>query len=184
MKRLLYVVFSCVIIGSLTACTAVMPPTEVPATPTLTPVPIPSDGSPPPASLEIDGATQTAGVGTYCWTTDTSGMCVDKIGLPTPREALTATSPVHARLTLPLAEAPVQVALSVFPATESNEVQVNGGGEEFQYWMPAEGLNRDLALQTSQDITLELDPGLYVFYIFAVWEGKGDVSYGFLVEVK
>ena len=50
--------------------------------------------------------------------------------------------------------------------------------------MPAEGLSRELALETSQEVTLEQDPGLYVFYVFAVWKGKGDVSYGVLVAVK
>jgi hypothetical protein len=109
---------------------------------------------------------------------------VDKIGLPTVREPLSTTSLVKARLTLPLAEPPAQVGLSVFPASEENEVQANTGTDPFLYWMPAEGLSRELALQTSQEFTLELDPGRYVFYIFAVWDGKGDVSYGFLVEVK
>jgi hypothetical protein len=176
----LHTLFSLLAVGSLTACTAAITPTEVPPTPTA----LPTDGSPPPASLEIDGATQTAGVGTYCWTSDTTGMCVDKIGLPTTKDPLTTTSPVNARLALPLPEAPTQLQLSVFPATEGNEVKVNGGGEDFLYWMPAEGLNRELALQSSQEITLELDHGLYVFYVFAVWEEKGDVSYGFLVEVQ
>ena len=182
MNRLLKILFSFLIIGSLASCTAAMTPTEAPSTPT--PAAMPSDGSPPPASLEIDGTTQTAGVGTYCWNSDTAGICVDKIGLPTSKDPLIATSPVTARLTLPLADIPTQLVLSVFPASEGNEVKIDEGGEEFRYWMPAERLSRELALQTSQDMTLELDPGLYVFYIFAVWESYGDVSYGFLVEVK
>lgn len=184
MNRLLNTLFSLYVIGSLAACTAAMTPTELPPTPTPTPAAQPSDGSPPPASLEIDGVTQTAGVGTYCWTSATTGMCVDKIGLPTVKDPLVATSPVKARLTLPLADAPTQLALSVFPASEGNEVKVDGGDEAFLYWMPAEGLSRELALETSQEITLELDPGLYVIYVFAVWEEKGDVSYGFLAEVQ
>ncbi|HEU0297194.1 MAG TPA: hypothetical protein VFR47_30920 [Anaerolineales bacterium] len=133
--------------------------------------------------------TQTAGVGSYCWNSKTAtgeavGMCVDKIGLPTVKDPLIAASPVKARLTLPLTDLPTQLGLSIFPATEGKEVKMDGGSEEFSYWMPAEGLNRELVLQTSQEITLELVPGLYVFYVFAGWEDKGDVSYGFLVEVK
>ena len=182
MNRLLKILFSLLAIGSLASCRATMTPTEAP--PTLTPAAMPSDGSPPPASLEIDGTAQMAGVGTYCWSSAAAGMCVDKIGLPTIRDPLIATSPVAARLTLPLADIPTQLVFSVFPASEGNEVKLDEGGEEFLYWMPAEGLSRELALETSQEVTLELDPGLYVFYVFAVWEGKGDVSYGFLVEVK
>lgn len=182
MNRLLKILFSLLTIGSLASCRAAMTPTE--AHPTLTPVSMPSDGSPPPASLEIDGVKQTAGVGTYCWTSAITGMCVDKIGLPTVKDPFIATSPVAARLTLPLADTPTQLVLSVFPATEANEVKVDESGEDFHYWMPAEGLTRELALQTSQELTLELDPGLYVFYVFVVWEGQGDVSYGFLVDVQ
>ena len=191
MNRLMKSLFSLLITGSLAACAPAMTPTEAPPVANASPTsaPMPSDGSPPPASLEIDGATQTAGVGSYCWNSQTGtgeavGMCVDKIGIPTVRDPLLATSPLKARLILPLADSPTQLNLSVFPATEDNEVIVGGGAEEFRYWMPAEGLSRELAHETSQEITMELEPGLYVFYVFAVWEGKGDVSYGFLVEVK
>ena len=184
MNRLLNILFSLLVIGGLAACTAAMTPTALPPTPTPTPAAPPSDGSPPPASLEIDGAVQTAGVGTYCWTSATTGMCVDKIGLPTVKDPLIGTSPVKARLTLPLADAPTQLVLSVFPASEGNEVKVDGGDEEFLFWMPAEGLSRELALETSQEITVELEPGLYVYNVFVVWENYGDVSYGFLVDVQ
>jgi len=33
------------------------------------------------------------------------------------------------------------------------------------------------------DINLSLDPGLYILNIFVNWEEKGDVLYGFLVQV-
>ena len=169
----------------LAACTAPATPTRPPK-PTATTTP---DGSPPSALLEIAGVEQTAGIGTYCWPIPAAGgesvaACVDKVGLPTPRDPLIAESPVTARLTLPIEQLPAQLQLSVFPAVDENEVKMDNLPAEFRFWMPAEGVIQELEPQTSQDIQLEIEPGLYVFYVFGVWEGKGDVSYGFLVEVQ
>jgi hypothetical protein len=168
----------------LTACTAPATTTQPPEV-TVTNIP---DGSPSPALLEIAGVKQTAGIGTYCWNSPSAGgamsACIDKVGLPTPQDPLIAKSPMTARLVLPLEEPPSQLQLSIFPAVDENEVRIDALPAEFRFWMPAEGQNQELALQTSQDIDLELEPGLYVFYVFGVWEDKGDVSYGFLVEVQ
>jgi predicted small lipoprotein YifL len=177
MKKTIRVLFAILSISILAACTAVAP------------VESPPDGSPPPATIEINGAIQVAGVGSFCWNSKTSNgasvdMCADKIGLPTLHDPLISSSPVTAHLILPINDPPKQLGLSVFQATADNEVKMDAGTDKFRYWMPAEGVNRELALQTNQEITLELKPGLYVFYVFAVWEGKGDVSYGFLVEVQ
>lgn len=185
MNILLKILFSLLAIGSLASCRAAMTPTE--ASPTLPPAAMPSDGSPPPASLEIDGATQTAGVGTYCWSGltasgETVNVCADKIGIPTDRNPLSSSSPVTARLSLPLAESPSQLSLSAFQVSSAHELPDTVGG--YRWWSYTEGFTSELSLQPSQEIHLELAPGLYVFYVFAVWEGKGDVSYGFLVEVQ
>ena len=169
----------------LAACAAPVTPTQPPE-PTATTIP---DGSPPPAVLEIAGVEQAAGIGTYCWPLPAAGgesvaACVDKVGLPTSRDPLIAESPVTARLTLPMEQPPAQLQLSVFPAVSENEVKMDNLPAEFRFWMPAEGISQELEQQTSQDIQLELEPGLYVFYVFGAWENKGDVSYGFLVEVQ
>lgn len=171
--------FAYLLIGILSSCRPVAypPPTT------------PAQDAPPSAVLEIGDSTQTAGIGTFCWNIKIESgekvdMCVDKIGLPTVQEPIVTTSPVNARLILALQSLPGQLELSVFPATAENEVtdQIDPGG--LRYWMPSEGVYHELVLQSAQDITLKLEPGVYVFYVFGVWEGKGDVSYGFLVEVK
>lgn len=188
MTKPIHILFIILLISTFTACTS-STTTKGNVVPTSTSIENPTDGSPPPATLEINGTTQAAGVGSFCWNSTTTngesvGMCADKIGLPTVNDPLIAKSPVTARLILPLNDPPKQLALSVFQATVDNTVKVDAGSDKFRYWMPAEGVNRELALQTKQEITLELKPGLYVFYVFTVWEGKGDVSYGFLVEVQ
>ena len=146
-----------------------------------------TDDAPPSATLEINGDVQTAGMGSSCWSTktelgETVDICVDKIGLPTVEEPIITASPVNARLVIAWKDPPKQLELSVFQATARNEI--NTETNKFRYWTPSEGIHRELAPQTRQDITIELEPGLYVFYIFGVWESKGDASYGFLVEVN
>ena len=103
---------------------------------------------------------------------------------PTPRDPLLAKDPVIARLTLPLEEPPDLLQLSIFPAVEKNEVKMDDLPAGLRYWMPAEAVNQELAPQASQDIQLNLEPGLYVFNVFANWNVKGDAFYGFLVEVQ
>jgi len=110
--------------------------------------------------------------------------CVDKVGVPTARNPLSSVSPVTALLTLPLNDPPTQLVLTVFPASNVNEIKSPDITGDHRWWNFIEGYISQLALQTSQEIKQELQPGLYVFYVFAVWDGKGDVSYGFLVEVK
>jgi len=187
MNRLLNILFFLLTIGSLASCTTVTNLTRVSPTPVPTLAGTPSDGSPPPAVLEIDGVTQTAGVGTYCWSGQTASgetvsACADMIGIPTAPEPLIASSPVMARLSLPLAEPPSQLSLSAFQVSSVHELPDTAG--EYRWWSFTEGFTSELSLQTSQEINLELEPGLYVFYVFAVWDGQGDVSYGFLVEVQ
>ena len=150
------------------------------------PLPTPIDQSPPPAILTIKGISQTSGVGTYCWNTKTAtgesvNACADKIGIPTAIDALKATSPVKGQLVLPLNDPPSQLVLTAYQALPALELPEKTGG--YRWWHFNEGYITPLSLQASQEINVKLDRGLYIFYLFAVWEGKGDVSYGFLVRV-
>lgn len=184
-----HLLFIVLVIGTLIACA---PATNTEQSTAPTPASLfqnPADTSPPPATLTINGATQTAGVGTYCWNTPTSPSesveaCVDKVGVPTAPDPLRSSSPVNGILTLPLNDPPTQLVLSIFPASDVNEIKLPDATGDNRWWNFIEGYTSKLSLQTSQEIHQQLQPGLYVFYVFAVWEGKGDVSYGFLVEVK
>ena len=174
MKRFLLTLLTFALIVGCTAETPTVTPTDLPDTDPLA-------DAPPPATLEIGGTVQTAGVGTYCWSGASVAACVDKIGIPTAPDPLKTSSPVTALLTLPLEQPPTQVSLTIFPAAD-NELPDTFGG--YRWWSFVEGYISMLEPQTEQDIQAELEPGLYIFYVFVVWEGKGDVSYGFLVEVE
>ncbi len=114
MKNKIFILVSVLLVIVLSACATgtPIPPTELPGTSLFNDSPSsatppsngspplaasPSNDSPPPATLTINGTVQTAGIGTYCWTTTpgkSAEVCVDKVGVPTAREPLHSSSPV------------------------------------------------------------------------------------------
>ena len=140
-------------------------------------------GKPPLAVMTVNGDSQTAGLGTYCWSDDSSGagLCLDAIGIPTPEEPLEVTSPFTAQFLIPVEETPRDVVVTVAPAdpdAEMNDVSDQG----WRWWSYREGENHQLALEREPQFNLDLEPGLYVINLFVSWDGLGDASYGFLEE--
>ena len=109
-------------------------------------------------------------------------MCVDKIGIPTAQNPIILNSPVTTRLSFSISDSPQQMSASIFAASNDNKLDVDAGDN--RWWRYSDGTTLELMPAAQQEIRLEQKPGVYVFYIFAVWEGKGDASYGFLIEVK
>lgn len=199
MSRLLFGVLLCFVALLIVGCqagAAVAPTataTVVPATETPVPSPTPEpatatpepdvegfpDGSePPPATLDVDGQTQEARIGSYCW----AQICVDMIGIPTPQEPLVVESPFTATVSFAFPEAPTEVGLAVFPATAEAELDENA--QDARWWQPSGVDQQQLTPAMETDVTLDLEPGLYVLHVFAYLENEGDASYGFLVEVQ
>jgi hypothetical protein len=159
--------------------------------PTRTPLPLPTDtprptpartdvphGRPDRAVLEIDGADHRLPYGTFCW----NGLCEDCDGVPTQLEPLRVHSPFVARLRLPPASPPTGLAFYVRPVRQGDEIGVTA---ETRWWQ----VDRDdpfirLDLVREQDFQIARGPGWYVLDFFGWWaEPRGDVNYGFLVEV-
>ena len=138
---------------------------------------------PPPALLEIGGKEQSAGIGDRCWKieNETFSICGDTFSIITPADALLTGSPFKAHLTLPLQETPDELGFSVIRVTDADAQAVN----DFLAWSyDLKGTEIQVPSGRESDIDLSLEPGLYVFKVFARWEGKGDVTYGFLVKVS
>ncbi len=133
---------------------------------------------PPPAILQTQSIEQISAVGTYCW----SGGCADMIGIPTPKEAIVASSQFVATLRLPINASPNTLEIRVNSVSEINELQANA--LNYRWWEAWQGKYNSLSLEKEQTINLELEQGLYVISVFAQWNQRGDVIYGFLVEVK
>lgn len=143
-----------------------------------------ASASPPPAILEIGGNEQTAGIGNNCWKIDneTPMLCGDTFSINTPAYPLITRSPFTARLRLPLQEPPEELGFSSIRVTDDDAIIEAANGFRAWSW-GLQGMEIQVPLERESDINLSLPPGLYVFNVFAKWEGKGDVSYGFLVQV-
>jgi hypothetical protein len=160
--------------------------TPSPAAGRSTPTPaVPALAAPLPATLTIAGQGQVSGIGSYCWNTSGDpaqglGLCVDKMGIITPLDALPVPAgPFIAQFQLPLDELPSTVSLSVYAAVGEPAVF---GGE--QGWQPLDAVaQHELTLVPAPAVELALPPGQYVLGLFVRWEAWGDVFYGFLVQV-
>ena len=181
-------------VWAATACEgAPVPSPSAPQTPALsptsssagTPSAEPEFDGPPPATLTIDGAQQLSGIGTSCWSTvDLGAICADYFGVPTPADPLPASSSITATLQLAVQTPPTSLSLAVFAVSPETDL-LPDDPDSASWPFPGEyDLSRELRLESRTQFELALDPGLYVFSIFAVWEHLGDVNYGFLVEVR
>jgi hypothetical protein len=142
---------------------------------------------PPPATLTIDGQTQVSGIGTFCWNNGEAGaglgVCVDKLGVPTPREPIVVdAAPFTAQLTFPLEQPPSSVSLMLIPVSAEDEMTV-GGTPDWRWWPFAGGQSMELTPGVTTEVELAPEPGLYALTAFTFFEGRGDVVYGFLVRV-
>ena len=142
---------------------------------------------PPPATVTINGATQVSGIGTYCWSADADsggvGVCVDKMGVPTARDPIqVAAVPFIATLTFPLETAPSSVSLTLIPVSADQEMTVDGT-PDWRWWPFGEGQTYEVTAGVTSEVELAPGPGLYALTAFTFFEGRGDVVYGFLIQV-
>ena len=145
-----------------------------------------SGAFPPPVILEISGNEQTSGIGDNCWKVEneTFSACADGPGIITPTEPLFTSSPFTALLRLPLQESPEELYLRTFRVRDDEELKEYGQG--VRVWRPKGNVYNmyKRPFEREPEFNLSLPPGLYVLNVFVKWESKGDVSYGFLVQVN
>ena len=156
-------------------------PTETVTFPSSTATSPVDDIEPPPATLEINGSVQTSGIGTFCWSNESGGLCADMIGVPTQPDPIITSSPIQAQLHLPLEEPPSNLELQIMPVDETS---IDVGPRNYRWWDYQDQPSGTLPLISEQAIDLSLEPGLYVLRITAWWDGEGDVTYGFLLQVE
>ena len=169
--------------------TPITGPTALPVPiPTLTLAPEPTlavSPRPPSAVLTIGEQDQTAGLGTYCWSNDSGvGICADMYGLPTAQEPLIAESPLSAHFQFFLDRPAPPLELWVNPVTVNDQLDSEAEGLRWWQYNRELGAKFSLPLERETTVELSLEPGLYVFEVFADWTGLGEVTYGFLVEVR
>lgn len=125
---------------------------------------------PPFAVLRTaDGIAVHGGLGTYCWRSGQQGLCVDMIG------PITNVDPIR----LAVGELYTLDFETVQPTSiEQSWIDVAGatgqpmGGE--RAWTDPRMQHLDGPPTT---------PGRYILSLFTRWDGYGDVSYGFYIEL-
>ncbi len=142
---------------------------------------------PPAAKLHVGEQTQTAGIGTYCWKSQSkssgpAGLCADMIGIPTAKDAVRVQSPVPLQFEIPVNGQPAELLLTVITAASTKEK--TEPNSPYRWWDFAEGQQHQLELSNSPSVEVQLQPGLYVLDLFARWDDGNDASYGFLVNVE
>lgn len=198
----LLAVIACLALFCLSACVSLgtpqpsitPPPTQVVQ---LTSIPIPkfatttitpqlSQVAPPAAILTVNGVSQTAGIGSYCWM-DTNALpanqvCTDLPGTLTSSKPLQTGTPYTAHFHLQEDYPPQSLIVSVMAISPTKEVMTaeNNG---FRLWKSSPGWGGSLPLKTDVEYEFQEDSGLYVIQLNAVWKDLGRVTYGFLVQV-
>lgn len=147
-----------------------------PAIPTNAAVPAASPRAtvPPPRSTlrSADGRELVAGIGTRCW----GGVCLDAVGPVSNVDPFPVAR--GQRLSISFAAgSPDQRVDRVFAAPSENGSRVLADG---RLWETFGGPNAPAASALPPD----LPSGRYVWVIQAFWNGKGDASYAFYIEIQ
>lgn len=149
----------------------------------ITQLPVTSS-EPPAAVLQVGEDQQVSGIGSYCWTEPGSevGICADMIGIPTSPVPLIVGNPFTALFTFPFSDVPDSLTLYIFPLEEGDKLESEVDG--LYWWSPNLEARSISHLGRPYETEVSLEPGLYLLSTGAQWQGIGDVSYGFLVEVS
>ena len=143
--------------------------------------------APPPATLEVEGMTQLAGIGSYCWKGGGKSLCADMASIPTAYDPLLLTEfPVNAQFHIEMDLAPENLTMSVMPVTPGQELV--GTDNTHRFWNPGEGWSGSLPPKvifeySFQETEFVSGDGLYVILISVYWKDWGDASYGFLIQI-
>lgn len=141
---------------------------------------------PPAPEMSVNGLKQQAEVGTFCWTKGFTSLCADASGIPTPTEPLVlAQSATPFLFHFELDDiAPIDdLSFYYFPVT-SADVLSEVGADPI-WWPYLDNMFRiPLTPTHTASVELTLPSGLYVFNLFVLWQGQGDGSFGYLVEIR
>ncbi len=129
---------------------------------------------PVPAAHLRDGSGNriTGAAGTRCW----GRMCVDMVGPITPANP-TRVRPNERLEVTNDAGAPTEAQYAWLPAPDPAPTTISGE----RAWS---GLFPRENQPWATSVTTPQAPGRYVLIAFAQWQGRGDISYGWYLEVR
>lgn len=133
----------------------------------------------PSATLHSDGRSVTVPAGTRCWGSGGSYACVDMVGPISNSDPFVVER--GASFTIEFeAGPPGETTVQWIPIGDAEPMDVDGVDEAV--WMIAptgDAEHRDPGVEN-----IDVEPGEYLYTVFAVYPGQGDVSYAFYLEVR
>jgi len=145
---------------------------------------------PPGASLTVDGQTQLAGIGSYCWPnhigSNPQTECQNVPGLYTSSEPLVVSDSASftGHFHLDAQAPPDSVGLSVAPISPGDEIPSTDITRRL--WRFGNGWGTDLPNESDAVYTFQpfvQGDGLYLVELDTLWKSSGSVDYGFLIQV-
>lgn len=142
---------------------------------------------PPGSTLSYGGKTVEAGLGSYCWTSGSGGVCTDSIGIPVSKETLTV--PVGSTMTFDYeGEELDSLSVSAEQIGQGDRVERAGGSSFLLPGGRDGGYEKPVKLRTSRSgnrarIVADLPAGDYAVVALAKMP-QGDAYYGFRVVVE
>jgi hypothetical protein len=131
-----------------------------------------SGANPPNAYIEINNKRFETTLGTYCWSSEGKGTCVDKVG---PVELLEGKKPIQVS-----AGVKIKFGMDFNPKPNKfHVIQISSSGKETE------------VVVQNNEFTAPLEKGVY-YYSYGVWWmdekedhlSHGDAFYAFVIEVK
>ena len=133
---------------------------------------IPTIKPPPKAVLRTAGGREvTGGAGTRCW----DGMCLDMVGPVSNPDAFTLKATEDFTVSYE-AGSPTAVYEAWRGASGPGELTASGE----RLW---KDIVPGVAMARAGGPRPPLQPGRYLYMVFAQWQGKGDISYAWYIEV-
>ena len=130
---------------------------------------------PPGARLIAGGVATEGGIGTRCW----GDSCVDMVGPVTNIDpiALDANGSFTIELDQGTAD---ELSVTMYDVDGATPAVLAGE----LAWPLDPGTAAPVGGASGSPNTIPAEPGLYVLSVFANWQGKGDVTYGWYIEVR
>jgi hypothetical protein len=133
----------------------------------------PGLADPPGASLVVGSGTSAGGIGTHCW----ANACRDMVGPITGAALATMQDGEQAQIVFDEPD-PNEVVYRWIAAPGPDDTPRPSNGQLVWGTLGPEAFTTPGASPEAPQ-----EPGRYILVVFARWDGKGDVSYGWYVEV-
>ncbi len=159
-------------------------PTATPTANAATPVGL---DKPPAAIARAGSASVAMGLGSYCWTSASSGLCVDTVGIMTGTTALGVSRGETVTIGGAFAQTDFTVSRARIRPVEGEPAYE---GEDWLAWSPAAGdwpgewsaLELDAGDEGFR-LTAELPSGRYLVSL-SLGFPQGDANYGLILEIQ